>query len=248
MRALLVLTVASCAPAEPEPEDAAPMNDASVGEEDAGPDPDADTDEIPRFSTALYFDLDHVERISRFRSGLGHDFADSYESCRSMKHYFCPTECFGPWPHTSSWTSLAIHSPVDGLITRLEEEQTFGTQVYIQPTGHPSWEVRIFHVTPLSKLTVGSPVTAGQLLGTHASDDTMSDIAVQQLRGDGFRLVSFIETMTDQAFAPLLARGVPSRAALLIGRDQRDAAPLACEGEQFADPGTLENWLVLDPP
>jgi hypothetical protein len=136
---------------------------------------------------------------------------------------------------------------VDGLITRLEQEQTFGTQVHIQPAGHPSWEVRVFHVTPLSTLNVGSPVTAGQLLGTHASDDTMSDIAVQQARSDGFRLVSIFDTMTDEAFAPLLARGVPSREALLISRDQRDAAPLACDGEQFADPGTIENWLVLDP-
>ena len=53
-------------------------------------------DAVPRFATAFYFDLAHVERISRFRSGIGHDFSDTYETCRSMKHYICPNDCDGP--------------------------------------------------------------------------------------------------------------------------------------------------------
>jgi hypothetical protein len=32
---------------------------------------------------------------------------------------------------------------------------------------------------------------------------------------------------------------------VLIGRDERDAAPLSCDGERFADAGALENWFVL---
>jgi hypothetical protein len=244
---LLALAAAGCGGgAEVEP-DASPRFDAAIaGDADAVA--DTSTVDVPRFSTALYFDLDHVERISRFRSGLGHDFADSYESCRSMKHYFCPTECMGTWPHTTSWTELPVYSPADGSITRLEAEQTFGTQAYIRPEGLPTWEVRVFHVTPLPSLMVGNSVAAGQLLGHHAADETMSDIAVQQLRDDGFRLVSFFDTLTDEAFAPLLARGVASRGDLIIGADERDAAPLACDGEVFADPGAIENWLVLDPP
>ena len=164
-----------------------------------------------------------------------------------MKHYFCPTECMGTWPHTTSWTELAVYSPADGSITRLEAEQTVGTQVYIRPDGLPTWEVRVFHVTLLPSLAVGDAVAAGQLLGHHAADETMSDIAVQQLRPDGFRLVSFFDSLTDDAFAPLVARGVTSAAELVIGAEERDADPLSCDGEVFADPGALDNWVVLAP-
>ena len=73
----------------------------------------------------------------------------------------------------------------------------------------------------------------------------MSDIAVEQYRDDGFRLLSFFETLTDEGFAPLVALGVPARSALQISAAERDADALACDGERFLSPGNLENWLVL---
>ena len=36
------------------------------------------------------FELDKIDKISKFRSGIGHDYWDDFENCRSMKHYFFP--------------------------------------------------------------------------------------------------------------------------------------------------------------
>ena len=44
----------------------------------------------PRIVTASYIDLSKIERISRFRSTVGHSYTDGSETCRSMKHYFQP--------------------------------------------------------------------------------------------------------------------------------------------------------------
>jgi hypothetical protein len=177
--------------------------------------PARDPDVIPTFSSQFYLDLAHVERISRFRSGLGHDYADSYEHCRSMKHYVFPLNC----PGTSSprvagapaWTELEVRSPIAGSVVRLDVEQTYGTQVVLEPEGYPEFRVKIFHVTPATELAVGGRVVAGQRLGTHASVQTMSDIAVEQYRNDGFQLVSFFETLTDEGFAPMPAHNMYSR-------------------------------------
>ena len=47
-------------------------------------------DSIPKFVDCDYLDLDKINKISKFRSGMGHDYSDDFESCRSMKHYFNP--------------------------------------------------------------------------------------------------------------------------------------------------------------
>ena len=128
-------------------------NDESLPGDAAG---DANLDDIPRFSMTFYIDLDAIKRISRFRSGIGHDFADSAETCRSMKHYFCPRGCMAPLPHAVPWTSLVLRAPVTGRVTRLDVEQTYGTQVHIEPAGFPTWDIRVFHVTPVDGLAVGT--------------------------------------------------------------------------------------------
>ncbi len=197
----------------------------------------------PRFSKVLYLDLADIERISRFRSGYGHDFSDAFESCRSMKHYLCMTGCTGG---PVDWLSITLHAPVDGTIVALESEQTFGTQVRIAVQGYDGWIVRIFHVTPVPELAVGSPVVAGQLLGHHASNATMSDIAVEHFVAGGRRLVSWFDTLDDSLLQAFAARGA-TRDQLIISKDARDADPLDCQGERFTREGTLENWVDLTP-
>jgi hypothetical protein len=225
----------------------APLPDAGAADADVP----LDTDTIPRFATVFYFDLAHVERISRFRSGIGHDYSDSHESCRSMKHYVCPSQCDGPnFPppgsHDPAWTELELRAPADSTVVRLEAEQSFGTQLVLSPDGYPDVFVKIFHVTPISGLAVGARLRAGQVVGTHASDLTMSDIAVERHLPDGYRLDSFFDVLTDEAFAPFAARGISSRAALQISAEERAAAPLDCDGESFLSEGTLSNWVELD--
>ncbi|MGQ0647189.1 MAG: hypothetical protein ACT4P7_06430 [Gemmatimonadaceae bacterium] len=51
---------------------------------------------IPRIVTRDYIAPGKILRVSRFRSGVGHDYADDAERCRSMKHYFQPLASVRP--------------------------------------------------------------------------------------------------------------------------------------------------------
>jgi hypothetical protein len=177
--------------------------------------------------TVDYIELDRIDRISKFRSGIGHDYSDSYESCRSMKHYFVPKS----YP-------VKIFSPVRGTIGFLTQEWA-GTQVGIR-AGNRTFI--IFHVNVFPSLQVGDSVTAGQQVGTHIGSQTMSDIAVRE----GNRLVSYFRVMTDSVFQAYRNRGVSSRDDLIISKAARDADPLTCNGEVFQGQGNLPNWFYLN--
>lgn len=41
---------------------------------------------LPQLATASHVELDAVAMVSKFRAHAGHDFSDSYEDCRTMKH------------------------------------------------------------------------------------------------------------------------------------------------------------------
>ena len=51
---------------------------------------DIDAKGIPQFAGVDYIELAKISRISKFRSGIGHDYSDDFEQCRSMKHYYMP--------------------------------------------------------------------------------------------------------------------------------------------------------------
>jgi hypothetical protein len=202
-------------------------NDHETGTQGGNPPrPTYDVDQlgVPRFVGTSYIDLAQLTRISLFRSHEGHDYSDDLEPCRSMKHYFkFPT------------SATTVYAPVSGVVRGTIEEWA-GTQVQITSTEQPAFTFVIFHVTLASPLVPGASVTAGQVLGTHVGTQTFSDIAVEvNAPGDRRRLVSYFDTLTDAAFAPYAARGIASRAALVITRAQRDAAPLTCVNHQFTD-------------
>jgi len=189
---------------------------------------------VPRFVDVNYIDLAKVSRLSKFRSGMGHDYSDNVERCRSMKHYFM-------FPDAST----AIVSPVSGTVTRVYPEWA-GWQVQVTSADQPQFTFILFHVTLARPLAEGEPVVAGQPLGTHVGTQTASDIAVRVDSTQGFRLVSYFDTLTDAAFAAYQARGITSRETLVTSRAQRDAAPLQCSGEAFVDPpaDALEHVLL----
>jgi hypothetical protein len=200
---------------------------------------DIDKDGIPKFVEVSYLELDKIARISRFRSGEGHDYSDAFEHCRSMKHYFEPRA-------SVDWASIQITSPVTGKITRADQEWA-GTKLEIQSDSKPAFRFVIFHVNLTTPLAVGDPVVAGRALGNHIGSQTMSDIAVMvnDPTRQG-RMISYFEVMTDAAFQAYIARGMASRAEAIISKAERDAAPLSCNGDVFADPGTIPNWCVLN--
>lgn len=182
---------------------------------------DLDALGVPRFVTTNYIGLEGLSRISYFRSHDGHDYSDSVERCRSMKHYF-------KFPGDTT----PVYAPVAGTVHSSFQEWA-GTQIQIRSDEQPAFLFVIFHVAPAVSVTPGTRYGAGQLLGWHATSQTYSDIAVEVSTPAGRRLVSYFDTLADAAFAPFQARGAASRAAFTITRAQRDGAPLGCSGEGF---------------
>ncbi|AHG88987.1 hypothetical protein J421_1450 [Gemmatirosa kalamazoonensis] len=191
---------------------------------------------VPPVIQAHYIDLARIAAISRFRSGIGHDYSDDVERCRSMKHYFRPAG--------TDWASVRIVSPVTGRVTRIIEEWA-GTQIQIRPSAWPAFGVVLFHVATARPIAVGDSLTAGEPIGTHVGTQTTSDVAVWvTLPGQKRALVSYVDALPDSLRAPLVARGAP-RDSLVLTRAQRDAAPLACDGETFVGQDPLPGWVAL---
>jgi hypothetical protein len=198
---------------------------------------DVDARGVPMLITSHYLDLAAIDRISLFRSAIGHDYSDAVERCRSMKHYFMPRA-------TVDWSTLMVSSPAEGTVVDIRPE-TFGSQVQIRTTALSAATIVIFHVVPDGGIAAGTRLTAGQRIGRHFGSQTMSDIAIRIETPGGARLVSYVEAMNGATFAAYQARGAAARAALVISRAERDANPLACNGDQFAGTGPLTNWFQL---
>jgi hypothetical protein len=195
----------------------------------------------PRIVTASYIDLPKIERISRFRSTVGHSYTDGSETCRSMKHYFQPKS-------TLDWTTVDVYSPVDGTIFGIAPDGAAGKQMLIRPRLAPVVNVTIFHVNFDASIVTQGWVNAGDHLGRHAAQTTYSDIAVSIGPKEGGRLISYFDAMTDAVFQAYQARGVASRSSFIITKAERDADPVPCVGEsQFTVFGTLPQWVVLSP-
>ena len=199
---------------------------------------DVDLNGIPQFVDVNYIELNKIHQISRFRSGIGHDYSDDFESCRSMKHYFQPKS-------TVNWSEVQIFSPVAGTVANITVEWA-GAQIRIRSAEYPAFFFIIFHVSLIDGLNVGAPVSAGQQIGTHIGSQTMSDIAVGVSTPGGWKLISYFDTITNSVFQAYQARGMDSRQDAVISREERDGDPLTCDGETFDNSGSLDNWVVLN--
>lgn len=213
-------------------------NGGENGEETRDDIYDIDTRGVPKFVGVVYIDLTKIYRISKFRSAVGHDFSDDFESCRSMKHYSQPRAGV-------NWSTIAIYSPVAGRVVRVEEEWA-GQRIEIESSDQPAFRFIISHVDPFNPVQAGDAVTAGQALGTHIGSQTYSDIAVGVSTPTGRKLISYLETLTDAAFLAYRNRGLSSPGAAIISREARDADPLACGGETFINFGNLADWVILN--
>jgi hypothetical protein len=190
-----------------------------------------------KFITADYIELDKIDRISKFRSGFGHDYSDGFEHCRSMKHYFQPKG-------TVDWSAVKIFSPVKGTVVKITTEWA-GDQIHIQPVHNPGSSVIIFHVVLKPPLAVGDSVQAGQQLGTHIGSQTMSDIAIGGIYNNIWKLSSYFMLINDSLFLRYNARGLQHREDAIISKEARDADSLRCNGESFGTEGTINNWVIL---
>ena len=140
---------------------------------------DTEAPDLPKVVKADYIDLSKIACISKFRSAAGHDFSDSFESSRSMKHYFKPSEDI-------NWSSVRIYSPVRGVVLSTEEEWA-GTKVEIQAEACAQLAFILFHLRLDKAVRPGDKVAAGQVLGRHIGRQTYSDIAVRLVTSKGWR-------------------------------------------------------------
>jgi hypothetical protein len=128
-------------------------------------------DPYPKFITTSYLDLSNMVEISKFRSGVGHDFTDEYEDPgRSMKHYYLPLPQYREGFGTAH--DLKMFSPISGTIADIQKEEHIlsngdfqSYQLQIIPDGYKMFEVRLFHVNYLNTLAIGSHVSAGDWIG-----------------------------------------------------------------------------------
>ncbi|MBS3068283.1 hypothetical protein J4450_06260 [Candidatus Micrarchaeota archaeon] len=187
----------------------------------------------PKFVKNNFIELDRIAKISKFRSGYGHDYSlGTGEKCRSMKHYFWPKGGEPGKPHDSSWTSIKYYSPVDGVIKNVEyTETTYGKEAKfsIQSSEQPAFRFIFFHVNLLSSFKEGSKVSAGQHIGTIADENSHGEIAVEVVTTSGRGLVSFFDVMDDSLFENYKKKGIKIRSDSIISKEQRDAKPLVCD-------------------
>ena len=194
----------------------------------------------PRVVTANYIDLAKIERISRFRSGVGHSYDDGSETCRSMKHYFQPKTML-------DWTTVDVFAPAEGTVMVVRPDGSYGKQILMRTRQLPILYIAIFHVEPDAHIVPNAWLNAGDHVGRHSSGRTYSDIALSIGPTEGGRLISYFDAMTDAVWQLYQARGVTSRSAMIITKAERDADPIPCVGDsQFTSFGTLPNWVVLN--
>ncbi len=191
------------------------------------------------------FSPDDIERISRFRSLIGHDYSDDSEKDRSLKHYLVPLPSL-----VDADNLVKVYSPVDGTIVRMFEErprprggsrpsgpEPSGWQVQIAVRGNDAIVVILFHVNSLPGIAEQGEVKAGQQIGFADTRGNSFDIAV---RSDN-RLVSYFEILPDALFADYRRRGLATRADLVLSQEHRDRHPLDWNSPEAQH----EGWVNL---
>jgi hypothetical protein len=208
-----------------------------------------DPDNLPKVAKANFTELDKFSRMSKIRSGVGHDFSyntPEYDptrlNCKSMKHYLIPAgvplenAAYATAPHTFQWLSIKFFAPVDGRIVGVySSENEYGTEnnFSIASTEYPGYFFMFFHLALNPELNEGSLVQAGQQIATLGSEEAWGEIAVSAKLGPGeHRLLSFLEVATDEVWQEYKNRGVSATSDVIVTKEQRDANPMACDDSE----------------
>ena len=216
---------------------------------------DITTQPIPKLVDAHYLDLAQVNKVSRYRSGIGHAFNASGgppqddpfdDSCSSQKHYFSWKDGTAP--------DFKIFSPVDGTIVCLCNDCCGGDEINIQLSDNEAFGIRLMHVTASPTLQLGDTVHKNQEIGTYSGLSSYTDVVVMvnARRGEPHpRLLSMFDVMTDRLFQDYQARGAVERSDFIISKGERDAHPIMpCEISSFTVDGDstsgVSNWVILN--
>ncbi len=217
----------------------------------------------PPLLVANVMDLEQIERISKYRSCVGHVTVpqDEREGARSMKAYVDVKAEYG------KANTVAIYAPYDGYVSILrdEPEQGLEGEIWLSPvrTFLPLglWNFSVQHIHPREDLTVGSRVLAGEVLGYAAVDDTpygrtfdlvygklgLPPKRIDNWTGPFADLDFLFDHMTDEVFAEYQQYGISSREMLYISKEERDRDPCTYQGEgpYFEAQEDQDNWAVL---
>ncbi len=191
-----------------------------------------------RFITANPLDVSQIAAFSQYRSCAGHDFrhptaatGEREPTPRSMKHYVKAKP-----EYRGTVDAVAAFAPFDGTISVIDDD--FGgpgdQAVWLAPQGdNPAsprqWQFVFFHINLDSSLREGSPVAAGQKIGTanlargpeRATDNF--DIAVKFTRPLHHPAVDEVFThMTEQVLAEYGERGITAE-NVRIDKEYRDS-------------------------
>ena len=203
-----------------------------------------DPDMPPQFITADFVDPSKIFLVSKFRSGIGHDYSvGTPETCRSMKHYLSAMDPDAPdykiegggskdaMPLAVNGIDVPIYSPADGLASiESYDNVLLNRAVAIAPMSQPGVNIRLMHVTPLNSLKNGQKVKAGQQVGMvlrNQSFDVAIDVQVKDAKYKG-RNVSVFMAMTNKVFAEWQKRGAVSRDQFVLTKAFVDAHPWKC--------------------
>src|SRR3989344_1124425 len=122
-----------------------------------------ETNDDLRFIVANPLELSQIQRMSTFRSCIGHDYSGlntdgEKETLRSMKHYL------EPLPPLIGTDQIKIFAPFDGKVVEILDGPP-GKGIYISAKAAPSWKFIFFHVIPAAGIEEGALVQAGEQLG-----------------------------------------------------------------------------------
>ncbi len=198
---------------------------------------------LPKIVHHNFIELNKISKISKFRSGYGHDFSsgdNETNSCRSMKHYLMIKgldDEFWSRYHKGKitkrdWPVVKYFAPVSGIIIDMHSSKNmFGEeekQFILKPNKYPNILFGFFHVIIQKNITIGSEIYPGEFLGTISAGND-GEIAVTINPNSNNQLVSFFRLTDDKVFSDYQKRGITSKKELIISEKERNKNPLICE-------------------
>ncbi len=221
--------------------------------------------EPPPELSANFVDLNKIEKISKYRSCVGHVTVpqDERESKRSMKHYFEVKSEF------NRNQAVEIYAPYEGYVSTLRSDPGEGLEgeiwiipkrklVMLPPFG--AWQFSVQHIEVKKDLKQGSEVKAGEIIGYAAFSGgriPTFDIVYGKMAfppapkkidnwnspfGD---LDSVFNHMSDDVLVQYQQKGI-TRDNIILSKEERDQNPCTYRdnGPYFIgnDPA---NWIEL---
>ena len=174
-------------------------------------------------------DLDQIDRISKFRSCVGHDYSGlnvdgEKETLRSMKHYIEQL----PSVHIFE---VKVFAPFDGTVREIQEASP-GQTVYISVDGW--WNFIFFHINLEPGIVEGTDVESGQLIGYVDKSTHNFDMGLKKFGIIRQTFESPFLHMSKPVLDEYVQQGITLE-NIIIPRTTRDNKPCPVQGERNGD-------------